>query len=254
MFYLLRLSVLLVVTVPLALLTVVLGAIDPHGKRVYRINQFWTWLILRLGGVSLRVRGLENIDAHEPYIFMANHQSNVDIPVLIQSLLRFQLRWIAKKELLRVPLFGWAMRATKHITVDRADPLDAMKSVERARERIAAGISVVIFPEGTRSRDGRLLPFKKGGFLIAAKTGAKIVPVTIVGSAALLPSGAWQLRAGAVDVFVDQPIASEGYRAGQLKALSDQVRQVIAARLQQPAAPESGPSTATHPRLETRIA
>lgn len=254
MFYLLRLSVLLVVTVPLALLTVVLGAIDPHGKRVYRINQFWTWLILRLGGVSLRVRGLENIDAHEPYIFMANHQSNVDIPVLIQSLLRFQLRWIAKKELLRVPLFGWAMRATKHITVDRADPLDAMKSVERARERIAAGISVVIFPEGTRSRDGRLLPFKKGGFLIAAKTGAKIVPVTIVGSAALLPSGAWQLRAGAVDVFVDQPIASEGYRAGQLKALSDQVRQVIAARLQQPAAPESGPSPATHPRLETRIA
>ena len=94
MFYLLRLSVLLVVTVPLALLTVVLGAIDPHGKRVYRINQFWTWLILRLGGVSLRVQGLENIDAHEPYIFMANHQSNVDIPVLIQSLLRFQLRWM----------------------------------------------------------------------------------------------------------------------------------------------------------------
>jgi 1-acyl-sn-glycerol-3-phosphate acyltransferase len=254
MFYLVQFSVLLAVTVPLALLTIAFGTIDRHGKRVYRINQFWTWLILRVCGISLRVRGLENIDVGQPYIFMANHQSNIDIPVLIQSLARFQLRWIAKKELLRVPLFGWAMWATKHITVDRADPRDAVKSLERAGERIAAGISVVVFPEGTRSRDGRLLPFKMGGFLMAAKTGAKIVPVTIVGSAALLPAGGWRLRAGTVDVFVDRPIATEGYRAGKLKALSDQVRQVIAARLEQPAAPQSGQSPASHPRLETRIA
>jgi 1-acyl-sn-glycerol-3-phosphate acyltransferase len=252
MFYIVRLSVLLVVTIPLALLTIAFGAIDPHGKRVYRINQFWTWLILRLGGVSLRVLGLENLDARQPYIFMANHQSNVDIPVLIQSLVHFQLRWIAKKELLRVPLFGWAMWATKHITVDRADPLDAMKSLERAKERIAAGISVVVFPEGTRSRDGRLLPFKKGGFLMAAKTGAKIVPVTIVGSAALLPSGAWQLRAGTVEVFIDRPIASEGYRVGKLKMLSDQVRQAIAGHLEGPR--RDGAQTANRPQLEPRIA
>ena len=254
MFYLVQLSVLLAVTVPLALLTIAFGTIDRHGKRVYRINQFWTWLILRVCGISLRVRGLENIDAGQPYIFMANHQSNIDIPVLIQSLARFQLRWIAKKELLRVPLFGWAMWATKHITVDRADPLDAVKSLERAGERIAAGISVVVFPEGTRSRDGRLLPFKKGGFLVAAKTGAKVVPVTIVGSAALLPAGGWRLRAGTVDVFVDRPIATEGYRVGKLKALSDQVRQVIAARLEQPAAPQNGQAPASHAHLETRIA
>jgi 1-acyl-sn-glycerol-3-phosphate acyltransferase len=252
MFYIVRLSVLLVVTIPLALLTIAFGAIDPHGKRVYRINQFWTWLILRLGGVSLRVLGLENLDARQPYIFMANHQSNVDIPVLIQSLVHFQLRWIAKKELLRVPLFGWAMWATKHITVDRADPLDAMKSLERAKERIAAGISVVVFPEGTRSRDGRLLPFKKGGFLMAAKTGAKIVPVTIVGSAALLPSGAWQLRAGTVEVFIDRPIASEGYQVGKLKMLSDQVRQVIVGHLEEPR--RDGAQTANRPQLEPRIA
>jgi 1-acyl-sn-glycerol-3-phosphate acyltransferase len=129
-----------------------------------------------------------------------------------------------------------------------------VKSLERAGERIAAGISVVVFPEGTRSRDGRLLPFKKGGFLVAAKTGAKIVPVTIVGSAALLPAGGWRLRAGTVDVFVDRPIATDGYRVGKLKTLSDQVRQVIAARLKQPAAPQSRQSPASHPHLETRIA
>jgi 1-acyl-sn-glycerol-3-phosphate acyltransferase len=260
MLYLVQLCVLLVVTVPLALVTIAFGAMDRHGKRVYRINQLWTWLVLRMGGISLRVRGLENIETGRQYVFMVNHQSNIDIPVLIQSLVRFQLRWIAKKELLRVPLFGWAMWATKHITVDRSDPLDAVKSLERAKERLAAGISIVVFPEGTRSRDGRLLPFKKGGFLLAAKTRTAIVPITIVGSAGVLPAGGWKLRPGAVEVFVDSPIATEDYRAGKLKALSDQVRQVIAARLHQAAAvqpvtatgdikPTSGPR-----RLEKRIA
>src|SRR5688500_8827529 len=247
MFYIAKLCVLLAVTVPLALATIALGPFDPHGKCVYRINQFWTWLIIRLGRISLNVRGLENLESGQQYVFMVNHQSNVDIPVLVQSLVRFQLRWVAKKELLRVPLFGWAMWATKHITVDRANPVDAVKSLERARRKMAAGISVVIFPEGTRSRDGRLLPFKKGGFLMAAKTGVRIVPVTIVGSSALLPSGDWQLRPGSIDVFIDRPIAAEGHRIGKLKILSEQVRDVIAARLQQQP-PVGGASTASELR------
>jgi 1-acyl-sn-glycerol-3-phosphate acyltransferase len=238
MFYFVRLCLLLVVTVPLAIVTIALGPFDPHGKRVYRINKFWTWLIIRMGRISLRVSGLENIETGQQYVFMVNHQSNIDIPVLVQSLSPFQLRWIAKKELLQVPLFGWAMWATKHITVDRSDPLDAVKSLERAKERIAAGISIVVFPEGTRSRDGLLLPFKKGGFLLAAKTRTKIVPVTIVGSASLLPAGAWKLRPGKIEVFVDKPISVDGYRAGKLRALTDQVRQVIAAHLHQTAAPQ----------------
>jgi 1-acyl-sn-glycerol-3-phosphate acyltransferase len=157
----------------------------------------------------------------------------------VQSLFRFQLRWIAKKELLRVPLFGWAMWATKHITVDRTDPADGLKSLERAKQRLAAGISIVVFPEGTRSRDGRLLPFKKGGFLLAAQTHTDIVPVTILGSAKVLPAGAWRLRPGAIEVFVDKPMATEGYRIGKLRVLSDQVRQVIANHLNQPAAPRA---------------
>lgn len=250
MFYIAKLCVLLAVTVPLAVATIALGPFDPHGKRVYRINQFWTWLILRMGGVSLKVRGLENLKSDEQYVFMVNHQSNVDIPVLIQSLVRFQLRWIAKKELLRVPFFGWAMWATKHITVDRSDPLDAVKSLERARERLDAGISIVVFPEGTRSRDGRLLPFKKGGFLLAAKTRTKIVPVTIVGSARLLPAGAWRLRPGTIEVFIDRPVVTESYRIGKLRALTEQVRQGIAAHLDQ----RSDPQEAETPGVETPTA
>ena len=143
MFYILRLTLFIVITIPLALLTMLLGCLDRHGKLVYRINQFWAWLLLRMGGISLNVEGQENIDTDQQYIFMVNHQSNVDIPVIVQSLARFQLRWIAKKELLWVPFFGWAMWATKHITVDRSDPQSAVRSLERAKEKIAAGISVV---------------------------------------------------------------------------------------------------------------
>ncbi|MGH7798681.1 MAG: lysophospholipid acyltransferase family protein [Candidatus Binatia bacterium] len=244
MFYLAQLGVLFAITVPLAIVTILSGPFDPHGKRVYRISQLWTWFILRLGGISLNVRGLENIKPGQQYIFMVNHQSNIDIPVLIQSVVEFQLRWLAKKELLWVPFFGWAMWASKHITVDRANPLAAVKSLKRAKERIAAGISIVVFPEGTRSRDGRLLRFKKGGFLLAVQTGTKIVPVTINGSANVLPAGGWRLRSGTIEVFIDKPIAVEGYRAGKLRALTEQVRETIAARLQQPTTPQVKPAVA----------
>jgi 1-acyl-sn-glycerol-3-phosphate acyltransferase len=256
MFYGLQLFLLLALTVPLALLTIAMGPFDPHGKRVYRIGQFWTWLIVRMGGIAIAVRGLENLSRGRSYIFMANHQSNIDIPVLVQSLLDFQLRWIAKKELLNVPLFGWAMRAGKHVAVDRADSAGALQSLEEAKALLAAGVSIVVFPEGTRSRDGRLLPFKKGGFLLAVQTGAEIVPVTILGSRTVLPSGEWRVRSGSIAVFVGPPIALGGYRRGKLKPLADQVRQQIAARLNEtdPRGPGRGIPQGVEPPAAERIA
>jgi 1-acyl-sn-glycerol-3-phosphate acyltransferase len=254
MFYFAQLSILALITVPLAILTTVLGLLDTQGKRAYRINQLWTWLILRLGGISLRVHGLENIAPGRQYIFIVNHQSNIDIPVLTQSLIRFQLRWIAKKELLRVPFFGWAMWATKHITVDRTDPLAAVKSLERAEERLAAGISIVIFPEGTRSRDGKMLRFKKGGFLLAVQSRTPVVPVAIKGSGKILPVGGWKLRSGVVDVFVDKPIAVDGFHVGKLRPLSEAVRQIIAGHLDQIIPANSEPTPTGTQRLEKRSA
>jgi 1-acyl-sn-glycerol-3-phosphate acyltransferase len=231
MFYLLRLALLLLITGVLATVTILLGLFDRHGKQVYFINRVWTWLILRIAGISLKIHGLENLDPGQQYIFMVNHQSNIDIPVLVETLAQFQLRWIAKKELLWVPLFGWAMWATKHITVDRSNRADALKSLERAKQRIAAGISVVVFPEGTRSRDGKLLRFKKGGFLLALQTGKNIVPITINGSGRILPSGDWRLRSGTIEVIVEKPIVTATYRVGNLQLLSDKVRHTIAAHL-----------------------
>jgi 1-acyl-sn-glycerol-3-phosphate acyltransferase len=134
------------------------------------------------------------------------------------------------------------MWATKHIIVDRSDPLDAIRSLGRAKARIAAGVSVVVFPEGTRSRDGKLQRFKKGGFLLAVKTATSIVPVTINGSRQVLPAGAWRLRSGGIEVIVDKPVSIEGFRPGNLRILSDQVHQRIAANLRQPATPATAPT------------
>ncbi len=152
-------------TLLLSLATVVLGSCDRNGKVAYQVNRLWTWVVLRFGGISIKVDGLDNIKPDQAYIFMVNHQSNIDIPVLIEALRDFQLRWIAKRELLWVPGLGWALWATRHVIVDRGDRKDAITSLKRAQQLLNAGISVVVFPEGTRSPDGNLLPFKRGGFL-----------------------------------------------------------------------------------------
>ena len=227
MVYCLKLVVIGAVTLPATILTILIGLFDPYGKYVYAVGRFWAWMILAIGGVSLKVNGLSRIDSNRQYVFMVNHQSNIDIPVLIQSLPAFQLRWIAKKELLWVPLFGWAMWASKHIIVDRSDRIDALGSLKRAKERMKVGVSVVVFPEGTRSTDGKLLPFKRGGFLLAIRAQTPIVPVTIDGSGALLPRGDWRIRRGQVEVTVGEPVSVENYRPGTLRALSEQVQELI---------------------------
>jgi 1-acyl-sn-glycerol-3-phosphate acyltransferase len=249
MLYLFQLTFFTLITVLLCILTILFGIFETHGKRIYHINRFWTWLILRLAGVSLKVEGLENIDPKRQYIFIVNHQSNVDIPALVQALRPFQLRWLAKRELLRVPLFGWAMWAARHVTIDRADPQGALKSLARAKERLAAGISLVVFPEGTRSRDGALQRFKKGGFLLAVQTQTPIVPITINGSGALLPAGSWRLGSGTIQVVVERPLAVEGFRPGHLRVLSNQVRDVIASHLNNPALPERKNSESIGPAM-----
>jgi len=231
MFYVIKLAIVIVVTVALSLVTMFCGLFDAHGKRVYCLNQFWTWLIVKFSGITLTVEGLHRLDPQRQYLFVVNHQSNFDIPVLVQALPQFQLRWIAKKELLRIPFFGWAMWAAKHIPVDRTDSLDALKSLKIATARIAAGISVVVFPEGTRSPDGRLLPFKRGGFLLALKTKTPIVPVTINGTGKLLGRGEWRVRPGAIDVTIGAPILAEDFRPSGLRGLSAQVEKIIAANL-----------------------
>ncbi len=164
MIYSLKALLICIVTPPSALLILLLAPFDRNGRLAYAVGRLWASMILKIAGVRVQVRGLDRLDPARPYIFIANHQSNVDIPALIKSLPGFQLRWIAKKQLAYIPFFGWALWASRHILVDRSNRAGAMASLRQSKERLAAGISVVIFPEGTRGADAELLPFKRGGF------------------------------------------------------------------------------------------
>jgi 1-acyl-sn-glycerol-3-phosphate acyltransferase len=189
---------------------VVLAALRDE-RAAYRVCQVWARLNLLASGVRVRARRLASLDPSRAYVFMSNHRSQFDILALIAALPDFQLRWVAKKELERVPVFGWALRNGGHIIIDRSDHRQAVASLNAAREKMARGVSVTIFPEGTRALpDEDLLPFKKGGFMLALETGFPIVPIAIRGSADVLPSHSWRARSGTIDVVVGAPIAVEG--------------------------------------------
>lgn len=243
----LKALLIILITIPTAILILCVAPLDRDGKLVYRLSQLWMRSVLKIGGIRLRVEGAEHLDRHRTYVFMANHQSNIDIPVLSQSLSEFQLRWVAKRELVRIPLFGWALRASRHIIVDRSDRADAMAGLHRARAIVHRGISVVFFPEGTRGASGQLLPFKRGGFVLAVRTRTPIVPVTIKGSPAVLPRGDWRIRPGEVRVIVGRPISVDAARAGALGRLAAEVREIIESQSRKNGASDresAGPATA----------
>ncbi|MCY4440455.1 MAG: lysophospholipid acyltransferase family protein, partial [Deltaproteobacteria bacterium] len=226
----LKLALIVLGSIIQSLPMIALGLLDPYGKRVYPMFRFWSWCVLKIGGVGLRVRPVGRPDPHQAYIFMANHQSNIDIPVLVRALGGFQLRWMAKRELLRVPFFGWALWASKHIIVKRSRSKAVVAAMDAAGEKLTQGISVVVFPEGTRSTDGQLLPFKRGGFRLAEKAGVAIVPVTINGSGALMKRGDWRLKPGEVEVVIGDAVPPDGAQ-DRSRGQMDRVREAIGSHL-----------------------
>lgn len=231
MIYSLKLALIAVFTPIVSLFILLLAPFDDsEGRLAYRLGRLWAYLVLKTVGVRLKVTGLERLDAQRPYIFIANHQSHIDIPVVVQSLPGFQLRWIAKKTLAYVPFFGWALLASRHILIDRADRAAAMASLAKARKKLNAGISVVIFPEGTRGFHGRLGRFKRGAFLLAIKAKTPIVPVTISGSWRILGKKQWRLKSGEIEVFVHEPIAADRAGGKNSEELMQRVRAIIESR------------------------
>ncbi len=239
MMYFLKLFLAGLFTLLLSFLIVLAAPFGRIGKPADAVARLWAWTILGIGGIRLKVRGLDRLEPGRHYIFIANHQSYLDIPVLVKSLPRFQLRWIAKKELGYIPFFGWALWAGGHILVDRSDRASAMASFRKAKERIAKGVSVVIFPEGTRSSGGHVMPFKRGGFLLAAQTKTPIVPVTINGSWAVLPREDWRLKSGEIEVVVDEPIPIEKYDGKEISVLVKRVHDMIESHCGGPVRPQA---------------
>jgi len=200
------------------------------GNAVHRVGRAWSRSILMGSGVRVSVTGIERIDTGRPYIFMSNHQSNFDIPVLLGHL-PVQFRWLAKAELFRIPVFGRAMRGAGYISIDRADRAAAFDSLRQAAEKIRQGVSILIFPEGTRSLDGFLRTFKKGGFVLAIQAGVPIVPVVVRGTFDIMPKHRLLIRPRDVTVDVGAPIAVEGVNYASKETLMEAVREAIQRRL-----------------------
>jgi 1-acyl-sn-glycerol-3-phosphate acyltransferase len=215
----------LLITVPLIILyTAVMGTIsvacslfDAHGRMQHGCSRLWSRLILWTSGVRLEVSGAENLKPHVPYVLCVNHRSHMDIPIVLVAL-PLQFRFAAKKELFGVPFLGWHLRRSGHLPIDRGHPRAAIRSLVKAAESIQAGTPVVIFPEGGTSFDGSIQPFKGGGFMLATRSHAEVVPVTIRGSREVLPPKTHHIRAGRVEVIIGKPISSDNLSSADLAA------------------------------------
>jgi len=213
-------------TVVLSIATIVASLFSKTGNIPHLIAGVWGKSILWASRVKVTVRGLSSIDATQSYIFMVNHQSLYDIPVLLGHL-PHQFRWLAKAELFRIPLFGQAMRRVGYISIDRSDRKAAINSLQTAADKIKDGVSVLIFPEGTRSPDGHIQSFKKGGFILAVDSAAPIVPMVIHGTRTIMPKNKLQLKPGQVRLDIQVPIESSKYSRKTKDALLEKVRRTL---------------------------
>ncbi len=188
-----------------------------------RINSFFA-------PMTVNVIGAENIKPGASYVICANHQSHYDIYVLY-GWLGIDFKWVMKKELEKVPILGVACKVLGHIFIDRSDSKSAIETINAAKTKIVNGTSVVFFPEGSRSGDGTIKPFKKGAFRMAIDLGLPVLPVTINGTKKVLPKGGIDLKPGGVTMIIHEPISVTGYSEENLNELMDKTRMIINASL-----------------------
>jgi 1-acyl-sn-glycerol-3-phosphate acyltransferase len=211
---------------PLLIYGVLTGNADP----VYRAGMLGARMALWLAGVKVEARGLEKIPRQGPAVFMSNHQGNCDPPALISQLPMVSV--IGKKEFFRIPVLGRAMKMRKFVPVDRQNREQAIAAVEEAVNILKAGQPFLVFPEGTRSPDGRLQPLKKGVFILAIKAGAPIVPISISGSSKIMTKGKFVIHPGRVRITVHDPIPTAGRTLDERDLIMAQVRQALLSGLE----------------------
>jgi 1-acyl-sn-glycerol-3-phosphate acyltransferase len=214
-------------TIIMCLWGVILSFFDRDGSLVHRWCAVpWAKTILFICGVKLDVSGIEDIKKDIPRIYMSNHQSNFDIYALLAGL-PVDFKFILKKELMRIPILGTAMKRAGYISIDREDSRKAILSVNIAADRIRNGASVLIFPEGTRSEDGIVGEFKKGGFHLALKSGCDIVPVAIVKSRYIVPKGSLKINKGTIYVKIGKAIPVTDCSKRDMNLIMERVRDAV---------------------------
>lgn len=213
-------------TIFLSTIALIVSLFDRKGDAVHRIAQFWAGIHLKVCGIMISLNGINNI-SKPPYIFMCNHQSALDIYTLLSGL-PFSFKWIAKRQLFSIPFLGWTMKRAGYISLDRENPREALKAINDAAQKIREGMSIIIFPEGTRSKDGVLLPFKKGVFSLAVRAGIPVIPVGIRGTSALQPKGSFlPKKKGVIYVNVGKPILIGEDSPSEKAKIMDEVRSSI---------------------------
>jgi 1-acyl-sn-glycerol-3-phosphate acyltransferase len=216
----------ILVTAFAAEMVILVSFVSAGGDTVHKIGRIWAKCVLALSNIKVTVKGLSNLKPGRSYIYMPNHMSNFDIPVL-QAYLPVQFRWLAKAELYKIPIFGHAMKRAGYISIDRFDRKSAIESLNQAAKIIRNGVSVIIFPEGTRSRTQNIQPFKKGGFFLAVDSGVSIVPIIIHGTEEIMPKKKMLIKPGNVTLEITKPIKSSNYTRKTKADLMERVRNII---------------------------
>jgi len=206
------------------LLVIFWSYVDRNSPMIHRACRWWGQNLLRVAHCPVQVEGLEHLKPGQPYVFAANHRSNFDIFALVAAL-PGRFLWVAKKSLFEVPVLGQALSRMGSISVDRNNLRSAVQSLDRATAIVKRGVSLLIFPEGTRALSRELLPFKKGVFIMAIKAGQPIVPVSISGTRFIQPRGTIHMRPGPIKVVISPPIAPHTFH--RKEELMDAVRQAI---------------------------
>ena len=216
----------ILVTVVISTSVIICSFFSRTGNGPHLLARFWANSILWVARAKITVSGAEKLDPNRSYIYMANHQSNADIPLLLGRL-PVQFRWLAKAELFKIPIFGQAMRGVGYISIDRSNRKSAFESLKRAAQTIRNGTSVLIFPEGTRSRDGNMLPFKKGGFVLSVDSGVPIVPIIIRGTREIISKGHFMIRPAPITMQILDPVETSGYTRKTKDALLARIRSIL---------------------------
>jgi 1-acyl-sn-glycerol-3-phosphate acyltransferase len=216
----------LVLGVPAALLGILSPGRHRKGRIFLRLSKIYSGIALPVLGVTVEARGLSRVDRNAPYVFMSNHASHVDSPALATAIAHPML-WVFKKELSRIPVFGWVLLSLGQIMIDRSNVRQARESMAAAVRELKGNQSILIYPEGTRSRDGKLQMLKKGGVFIAIQAGLPIVPVRISGSHRVLPAGELTVRPGHVVVELFEPIPTAGRTDEDIPELMARVRDAL---------------------------
>jgi 1-acyl-sn-glycerol-3-phosphate acyltransferase len=226
---LLLLATMLILGIPAAVVLIPLAVITANATPLYRAATGIMRIAYRLAGIRVVAEGLDRIPKDTACIFMANHVSNLDPPALI-PLIPGRTSAFLKRSLMKVPVLGYGFKLGEFIPVDRDGRVEsAQESVAAAREVLAKGLHITTFVEGTRSRDGRLLPFKKGPFYLAKEAGAPCIPISIFGTEKMMAKGTWRIRPGTAHVLFHAPIDPNGYATRE--ELLEAVRKAIASGL-----------------------